>query len=53
MQGGVNSPLTFNIIIDDIIKALNDGGECLGLADDLVILVKGRLKLNWAINTLK
>ena len=42
-QGGVLSPLLWNIVVDELIVTLNKSGFfCQGYADDIVIMVKGR-----------
>ena len=53
VQGGVTSPLLFNFAIDDMVRDLNKFGNCLALADDIVIHVKGDLKLNMMIQALE
>ena len=42
-QGGVLSPILWNIVVDEIIELLNSSGiYCQGYADDIVILIKGK-----------
>ncbi|VEN55699.1 unnamed protein product [Callosobruchus maculatus] len=42
-QGGVISPLLWNLVVDELISLLdNDGHRTLGYADDLVILERGK-----------
>lgn len=42
-QGGVLSPLLWTILVDDLIRKLSaEGFYCLGYADDLAIVVKGK-----------
>jgi ribonuclease HI/retron-type reverse transcriptase len=42
-QGGVLSPILWNLVVDELIVNLNNSGFfCQGYADDVVILVKGR-----------
>ena len=53
VQGGVTSPLLFNLSIDDMIRELNKFGKCLALADDIVIHVRGELKLNMMLKKLE
>lgn len=52
VQGGVTSPLTFAIMIDEMIRNLNKITSTLALADDIVCLCKGELILNRVINAL-
>ena len=46
VQGGVTSPTTFAIIIDPMLRALNEICPSYALADNLVCIVKGEWKLN-------
>ena len=42
-QGGVSSPLLWNLVVDELIRILNDlGFFAVGYADDIVILIKGK-----------
>lgn len=42
-QGGVLSPLLWSILIDGLINRMtNEGFYCLGYADDIAVVVKGR-----------
>lgn len=42
-QGGVLSPLLWNLVVDSLIKSLNDRGYYTqGYADDIVILILGK-----------
>jgi ribonuclease HI len=44
-QGGVLSPLLWTIVVDDLLHKLSDGGfEVVGYADDLVIMVRGKVE---------
>ena len=53
VQGGITSPLTFNLMIDNLIRRLNQRSICYALADDLVIYVKGDLQLRWVVTALE
>jgi retron-type reverse transcriptase len=42
-QGGVLSPLLWNLVVDRLLTATNDlGFRTLGYADDIVIIVQGK-----------
>ena len=42
-QGGVLSPLLWNIVVDDLIELVNNSGIfCQGYADDVVVMVSGK-----------
>jgi ribonuclease HI len=42
-QGGVLSPLLWNLVIDELLSKLNNNGYwTIGYADDLVIIIRGR-----------
>ena len=42
-QGGVLSPLLWNLVVDDLIRRLNDNGHfTVGYADDLTVLISGK-----------
>jgi hypothetical protein len=42
-QGGVLSPLLWNLVVDKLLAGLNDQGLCaMGYADDIVIIVQGK-----------
>jgi hypothetical protein len=42
-QGGVLSPLLWNLIVDELLAGLNDQGYCaMGYADDIIIIVQGK-----------
>ncbi|CAH2217843.1 jg22999, partial [Pararge aegeria aegeria] len=44
-QGGVLSPILWNLVVDDLITKLNTGGfYTIGYADDIVILISGKLE---------
>ncbi|XP_050311838.1 uncharacterized protein LOC126747328 [Anthonomus grandis grandis] len=44
-QGGVTSPLLWSLVVDELLEILtNLGFTCIGYADDIVIVVKGRYK---------
>ena len=45
VQGGVSSPSTFAIAIDDMLKDLNTISTALALADDIVCHVNSRHEL--------
>ena len=53
VQGGITSPLTFNLIIDDLIQTLNKEVICLALADDIVIHAFGDYQLQKIIKLVK
>lgn len=42
-QGGILSPMAWNISIDTLLNNLNDGGPvtCIGFADDVCLLING------------
>ena len=51
IQGGVLSPLLFNIAFNSLLKKLKDNGmEIAAYADDLVIMENGTKNLKRAIN---
>lgn len=52
VQGGVTSPLTFAITIDSMLWKLNEITPTLALADDIVCVVYGHLRLTILLNTL-
>lgn len=52
VQGGITSPLTFNVIIDPLIRELNRHGTCYALADDLVVHAKSEKQLRKIAETL-
>jgi hypothetical protein len=42
-QGGVLSPLLWNLVVDELLAGINDQGFCaMGYADDIVIIVQGK-----------
>jgi retron-type reverse transcriptase len=42
-QGGVLSPLLWNLVVDELLADLNDQGLCaMSYADDIVIIVQGK-----------
>jgi RNase P protein component len=42
-QGGVLSPLLWNLVVDELLAGLNDQGLCaMGYADDIVIIAQGK-----------
>jgi hypothetical protein len=42
-QGGVLSPLLWSLVVDDLIRELNnDGYYTVGYADDIAILINGK-----------
>ena len=44
-QGGVSSPLLWNLVVDELIRILNEMGYLtIRYADDIVILVKGKFE---------
>lgn len=44
-QGGVLSPLLWNIVVDSLLRRLNDNGfHTTGYADDITILLTGRFE---------
>ena len=49
VQGGVTSPTSFAIMIDPMLRALNEHCPTLALADDIICIVKGELKLHQLI----
>ena len=53
VQGGITSPLTFNVIIDELIQQLNKEVVCLALADDIVIHAFGDYQLRHVINVVQ
>ena len=52
MQGGVTSPTTFAIYIDNLLKQLNQTSKAFALADDIVCYCEGQLRLDLTIATL-
>ena len=53
VQGGISSPLTFNILIDVLIRELNNVATCYALADDIVIHAADEDQLKNAIKKLE
>ncbi|XP_049315637.1 uncharacterized protein LOC125779115 [Bactrocera dorsalis] len=44
-QGGVLSPLLWSLIVDELLELLTSNGiRCLGYADDIVIMARGRFE---------
>ncbi|KAG7309924.1 hypothetical protein JYU34_004438 [Plutella xylostella] len=44
-QGGVLSPLLWNLVVDDLLRRLNSSGfYTVGYADDLTILISGKFE---------
>ncbi|KAG7307057.1 hypothetical protein JYU34_007191 [Plutella xylostella] len=44
-QGGVLSPLLWNLVVDDLLRQLNSSGfYTVGYADDLTILISGKFE---------
>lgn len=42
-QGGVLSPLLWSLVVDELLQILTDEGiMCVGYADDVVVVVRGR-----------
>jgi retron-type reverse transcriptase len=49
-QGGVLSPLLWNLVVDRLLTATNDlGFSTFGYADDIVIIVQGKFTHNQGI----
>lgn len=43
LQGGVLSPLLWSLVVDDLLVKINNTGiTCIGYADDLVIISRGK-----------
>lgn len=44
-QGGVTSPLLWSLVVDELLTRLtNQGLTCIGYADDIVIIAKGKFE---------
>lgn len=44
-QGGVLSPLLWSLVVDELLGILTGGGlHCIGYADDIVIIAKGKFE---------
>ena len=52
VQGGVTSPTTFALAIDDLLRQLNITSTAYALADDIVCYCKGTLALTRTLATL-
>jgi len=54
-QGGVPSPLLFNLYIDELIRNLNEipGTEAMGYADDIVAINPGYISCKGTIQLYK
>ena len=52
-QGAVLSPTLFALYINDLLIRLNEGTECYAFADDLVIVAKGQIPLQAAIDKIQ
>lgn len=56
-QGGVLSPLMWSLVVDDLLRSLEEKGfEVVGFADDIVVIVRGKFdniiseRMQWALN---
>jgi ribonuclease HI len=44
-QGGVTSPLLWSLVVDDLLNLLeSEGFEVIGYADDIVLMVRGKVE---------
>ena len=53
IQGGITSPTTFAIAIDDMLRNLNKVAKAYALADDIFCYCKGEYQLHQTIRTLE
>ena len=53
MQGGVTSPITFALYIDDMLRQLNQTSDAYALADDIVCFCDGEMRLYQTTQALK
>ena len=52
-QGAVLSPTLFALYINDLVAELNMGSTCYAFSDDLVIIAKGEMELDLAIDKIE